>query len=166
MSRQRRIAALLVGIVPIVGMALLLGFLVGPLGGNEAKSSLRPITHAIEDAGGTQICKNGDGGHFINRQPWFQVVYSVPDDGGVRQEVIDKGSAMGFPLKKITEPSRLVGNVNDYSSADDFSDEGLYLSVSQGETFSVSCADGEREMSAVDGAAVYSLSMVLPSGEQ
>jgi hypothetical protein len=154
-----------VGAVPIIGFALVVAYLVGPLGSNEAEESLSPITDVIEDDGGTRVCSDGDGGHFINQQPWYQVVYRVPSDAEVRTDVLREASLAGFELREVTDPQLMVGNVLDYSSTDDASLDGLQVSVSQGAAFSVTCASGERDMSTVDGAAVYSFFMLLQSDD-
>ena len=64
-----------------VPLALLLIGLFGynALFGNAAAEAIAPADRELAALGGTRICTIGDGGHFINPQPWAEVYFLFND---------------------------------------------------------------------------------------
>jgi hypothetical protein len=107
---------LIIGVVlvPILAIACLcVGVLVYAFGGfrpNDAKAAFEPIGHAIESAGGHQLCASGDPGYGPdNTTPWYDVVYQISSDSSLRDRLVAIGGDNGFSLTRRETPDDPTG---------------------------------------------------------
>jgi hypothetical protein len=104
---------IIIGVVILVSILAAACVFVYSLGGfrtNEAKSAFQPIGHAIESAGGHQLCESGDAGFGPdNTQPWYRVAYQIKSDSALRERLVAIGADNGFALTRRATPDDPTG---------------------------------------------------------
>jgi hypothetical protein len=107
----RRIVIIGVAIlVPILAIVCTFAYALGGFRTNAAKSAFQPIGHAIESAGGHQLCATGDAGYGPdNTAPWYDAVYQISDDSTLRARLVDIGADNGFSLTRRETPDDPTG---------------------------------------------------------
>jgi hypothetical protein len=97
-------------LVPILAIFCMFVYALGGFRVNAAKSAFQPIGHAIESAGGHQLCASGDGGYGPdNTAPWFRAIYRISDDSTMRARLVAIGVDNGFTLTRRETPDDPTG---------------------------------------------------------
>jgi hypothetical protein len=97
-------------LVPIVAFVSVFVYTLGGFRENTAKSAFQPIGHAIESAGGHQLCESGDAGYGPdNTQPWYHVAYQIPSGSTLRERLVAIGADNGFLLTRRATPDDPTG---------------------------------------------------------
>lgn len=112
-------------LILVAALVLLLGTILMYLSQNDAEKVTRPFKQALEKAGATQLCDNGDGGHFLNDQPWYDIVYDIPLSRDRTLELIKKvGENKGYTIKQASLDDRGYVDVSD-----DYLDDNYFASA-------------------------------------
>lgn len=108
---RRRMVIISVSIlVPILAIACVFVYALGGFRPNAAKSAFQPIGHAIESAGGHQLCDSGDAGYGPdNTQPWYDAVYQISNDSTLPARLVAIGADNGFTLTRRETPDDPTG---------------------------------------------------------
>jgi hypothetical protein len=97
-------------LVPILAIACVIVYAFGGFRPNDAKAAFQPIGHAIESAGGHQLCASGDPGYGPdNTAPWYRAVYKISSDSTLRARLVDIGADNGFSLTRRETPDDPTG---------------------------------------------------------
>lgn len=131
------VLALGIGIVTVIAVLTAVG-MVHPFASNAADAELKPFDATLEEAGGTKLCSNGDGGYgWDNRVPWSTTYYLVPDAGGISDDLRRTAAGRGYALTP-TAPSGLPEPTPDEAFG---SGERLQISVYRNADVPLYCSD-------------------------
>jgi hypothetical protein len=164
--RTVRIIALAAGI-PVLVIVLLVVLAVYALGGfrdNVAQDALNPITNSIVAAGGHEICDEGDAGYGPdNREPWYKVLYAVPDAASARTALFAAAAAHGYALTYDTSVTRQSAHQRFYASEINDQQLGLNLVIYRDVTVPVDCQGiGPQRQTASGAGAIYEVQFNSP----
>lgn len=136
---------------------------VGMFPSNAAEAERKPFDAALETAGGTKLCSNGDGGYgWDNRVPWSTAYYLVPNAGEISDDLKRTATGHGYALTPAA-PSGLPGPTPDEAFG---SGERLQISVYRNADVPLYCSDVEHYGDAhhVGGNdAIVEVDITLPS---
>jgi hypothetical protein len=80
-------------------------------GGNAAYDEAQTLVAGVRQAGGRELCDNGDAGHGIdNTQPWYRVYFKIADRPSLTDDVKAKAAQAGYRLEQDTE---LIAELKD-----------------------------------------------------